>query len=479
MKEALRFVAIVVAGLTIHAQLAAQEQTQSNKQPTRYIVTDLGLAADQTAGIADNDSLDYTAALPDGTVHATFRRHGKKSDLGTLGGPNSSAFYGPSERGQVVGKAETSMKDPNGEDFCFYGTNLICLAFVWQNGQMTALPILGGNNAIANDINNRGEIVGYAETNTPDPTCPSPQILQSPPVIWKNGVIHELPTFSGDPDGGAFGINDKGQAVGESGNCTTPLHAVLWGEDGQVKDLGNLGGTVNVAQGINNLGHVVGASNLTGDTTGHAFLWTEDKGMQDLSTVEGDFSSYAFSVNDKDQVVGISADLNGNFHAFVWQDGVMTDLNKVIPPGSQLDLIEAFDINARGEIVGLANDPGHVFLAIPCDEQHADRKGCKEGDAADVQSDTAARPMVTLSERTRKLVWQRLALRYRMPQTASMTTIKPTEDTDSEPATCAAGRCTPQGGLCFGPGPNHCCPAPRGHHSFCSNPTGRGTCIEN
>jgi hypothetical protein len=38
--------------------------------------------------------------------------------------------------------------------------------------------------------------------------------------------------------------------------------------------------------------------------------------------------------------------------------------------------------------------------------------------------------------------------------------------------------CIPQGGSCFGPGPNNCCPAPRGHHSFCSNPTGWGTCIE-
>jgi len=38
--------------------------------------------------------------------------------------------------------------------------------------------------------------------------------------------------------------------------------------------------------------------------------------------------------------------------------------------------------------------------------------------------------------------------------------------------------CIPQGGACFGPGPNNCCPAPRGHHSFCSDPTGWGTCQE-
>jgi trimeric autotransporter adhesin len=38
--------------------------------------------------------------------------------------------------------------------------------------------------------------------------------------------------------------------------------------------------------------------------------------------------------------------------------------------------------------------------------------------------------------------------------------------------------CIPQGGACFSRSA-HCCPAPRGHHSYCSNPTGWGTCTEN
>jgi len=40
------------------------------------------------------------------------------------------------------------------------------------------------------------------------------------------------------------------------------------------------------------------------------------------------------------------------------------------------------------------------------------------------------------------------------------------------------GNCIPEGGACYGPGGNHCCPAPRGHHSYCSNPTGWGSCTE-
>ncbi len=38
--------------------------------------------------------------------------------------------------------------------------------------------------------------------------------------------------------------------------------------------------------------------------------------------------------------------------------------------------------------------------------------------------------------------------------------------------------CIPQGGACYGPAHPKCCAAPRGHHSFCSNPTGWGTCTE-
>jgi hypothetical protein len=62
---------------------------------------------------------------------------------------------------------------------------------------------------------------------------------------------------------------------------------------------------------------------------------------------------------------------------------------------------------------------------------------------------------------------------------------KPRPDTD-DTGGCDMGAfeeqseptCIPLGGACYGPSGNHCCPAPRPHHSFCSNPTGWGTCFE-
>jgi len=39
------------------------------------------------------------------------------------------------------------------------------------------------------------------------------------------------------------------------------------------------------------------------------------------------------------------------------------------------------------------------------------------------------------------------------------------------------GGCIPQGHLCYGPGQKRCCNVPFPHHSYCSDPTGWGTCV--
>lgn len=68
--------------------------------------------------------------------------------------------------------------------------------------------------------------------------------------------------------------------------------------------------------------------------------------------------SVANAINNRGQVVGTScADpFFDNCRAFLWQDGVMTDLNTLIPTSSSLSLVIANDITDRGEIVGFAID---------------------------------------------------------------------------------------------------------------------------
>ena len=406
--------------------MAVQDQRQQKQQP-RYTVTDLGTLGGtfSLAGSVNNRGWvdGYSTLAGDQSQHGFLWRNGVMIDLGTLGGPNSIAVFPLNERGEVGGATETLTVDPLGEDFCGYGDNLECLPYLWQEGLMTPLPTLGGSNGDSKTFNNRGQVVGYAENNTQDLNCNPPQVLDFEAVIWepKQGrvKITELLPLPGDSIGIGFAINDKGQVVGITGSCSFGVvHAVLW-QDGAVTDLGNLGGTTdNWAEAINNQGQAVGWSNLPGDMTYHTFLWAEDEGMQDLGTLPGDFASSGAGINSKGQVVGTSFDATGNPRAFLWQRGVMTDLNTLIPAGSPLFLLDGNGINPRGEIVGDALEVStgevHAYLATPCNGNHCEDGG--EGTTA-AGGATSERPKITIPipENVRNLLRQQLARRYHLP----------------------------------------------------------------
>jgi len=380
---------------------------------TTYTVTDLGTLGGTfgcAMGINNKHWAEFMDTLPGEQNHAGLWTDGLKIDFGTLGGPNlnSSIYYGGvNERGQAVGFSDTSTPAQNGEDFCGFGTHLICLPFLWQNGVMTSLPTLGGNNGVATVINNRGQVVGAAQNSTTDSTCSSFQSVR--PVIWEKGETRELPTYPGDEDGIALSINNHGQAVGSSGCWYGPFaaglnHALLW-ENGTVTDLPSLGGAMyNFPVAINDQGQVVGVSDLAGDTAAHAVLW-QGGIARDLGTLPGDFYSEADGINADGQVVGGSCGATG-CSAILWQDGTMRDLNNLIPAGSSLYLYFAHDINSRGEIVGMALWNGtsefHAFLATPTNPDTAD------GNATLTPGATRERPKVTLPENVRKLLQKRL-----------------------------------------------------------------------
>jgi probable HAF family extracellular repeat protein len=353
-------------------------------QASHYSVSDLGVVGPygQPFNITNNGLVGGVAAVTSGAYHAVIWYRGLETDIGIsgLGGPNSLAL-GVNVRAQAVGEAEVSQADPYGEDFCGNGTHLICLPFLWQFGLMSALPTLGGRNGVATGINSSGQAVGYAENAAWDPTCPAPQKYQFKPVLWTNGSAQELTVVAGDLEGMVWALNEKGQAAGASGSCAAlspltgnslqPLHALLW-NNGTMTDLGNLGGTGHgfgiLAKNLNNQGQVVGLSDLPGDKTFHAFLWTRSTGMKDLGTLPGDVASWGLAIDDTGVVTGVSLDDQFNPRAFIWQNGAMSDLNSLIPAGSQLYLATACSINSRGEIIGFAFDNAgevHGYLATP------------------------------------------------------------------------------------------------------------------
>jgi probable HAF family extracellular repeat protein len=361
--------------------------------PPHYAISDLpSLGGTNSRANSINNRgwlAGYSNLAGNQTRHAALWQDGVLTDLKTLGGPNSATTWSvKSNSGIIAGISQTSTPDPLGEAWssaAFYpgatGTGFINLGFVWNNGQMQALPTLGGNNGFATGANSRGQVVGWAENTCHDPDCVPPQVLQFRPVMWdtKKNKIHEFPLVAGDTSGAATGINEQGVAVGISGICDqavgryTAKHAVIWDKKGNVTDLGNLGAELwNTPTNINQRGDVVGFaatsnSDLDGDFL-EAFIWTADGGMQPLGFLPGDVHSEAYGINEKRQVVGLSCDANGACRAFIWENGVMTDLNDLKPASYTAKLEQARDINEAGEIAGRSLDPvlgRRAFLATP------------------------------------------------------------------------------------------------------------------
>ncbi len=381
-------VAVAVALLAMPSGSAAQVQ------PARYAITDLGTLGGaysfgyglNNAGVVSGGAA--TANQTDFVSQTGFLWYrGQMIGVGTLGGSAcpgcSSEAGGPNASGLSPVLSETALADPNGEDFCGFGTHRQCLAATWRNGVLTALPTLpGGNNSQAYWANNQGQVIGFSETAVQDPTCGSLtpfQVFQYQAVIWQpNGQIQPLSPVAGDSVAFGFGLNDLGQAVGSSGTCANtglpPLapngtHAVLWQADGTPVDLGNLGGTTNnIAVDVNNEGVVVGNSQYT-DGTIHPFIWTSTTGMQDLGAFPGAFLTVAgccHTLNEQNEVVGFSIDNNG-MRAFHWQNGDLEDLNSLVPSDSPWYLLQACSINSAGQIIGagVINGTVHAYLATP------------------------------------------------------------------------------------------------------------------
>jgi len=358
---------------------------------TSYKITDLGTNNSKdnfsmamglnNQGWAEN--MDGFVNPPENNLFTSVSRgravisiYGFNIDLGTLGKPDGNSWInwgGINDRGEAVGMSETAVLDPNGEDICGFGTQLTCVPFLWKNGHMSALPTVGGNNGQASAINNRGEVVGYAETANTDPTCPPTPSIS--PVLWEQGQAQPLPLVGTDPDGTAFGINDQGQAVGYSGSCIAAKHAVMW-KNNTAFVLQDLGGTKsNVAYAINNLGQIVGKVRSADGTHYVAALWQPDGTLTTHEPLLGDSYAFATGINNLGQVVGNDFDSNFNWsHGFIWQNRVMTDLNTLIPADSNLFVISASNINERGQISGMAfvvSGPNtgeiHAYLASPSD----------------------------------------------------------------------------------------------------------------
>lgn len=296
------------------------------------------------------------------------------TDLGGIVGTFPMQPRAVNEHGQVVGYAPTfsgdhpviwyrgTLTDLGAPPFCGRGTATgindlgvvvgTCIdpvppipdgnhGFLWADGLYRDL----GVGRFPVDISN-AFIAGYSGLVQPQRVA---QWRRNPPRIPGYNPVHTSTTLP--LTGLAFAVNEQGQIAFRSN--ATPSNVY---DRGTLRIDGKLTPTaVPFIRDINNLGHT------TGDTTtssgARAFL-TIDGVDLDLGAISPGRNAYGYALNDFDQVVGVALVERNERVAFLWMGGRMRRLNSLIFPASGWNLIEPFDINNRGQIVGIGTHNG-------------------------------------------------------------------------------------------------------------------------
>jgi probable HAF family extracellular repeat protein len=217
----------------------------------------------------------------------------------------------------------------------------------------------GGTTSSARDINEAGQVVGFAENSAGVDRA----------FLYSNCVRKDLGTLPSGTTSSASGINEAGQVVGDfitSEVGEGGFHVFLYSNStGAMQDLGNLGGFFGFSTDINDAGQVVGFADTLGIDI-RAFLYSNGA-MKNLGTLPGGTTSSASGLNEAGQVVGTADNSAGVDRAFLYSNGAMQDLNTLLPVGSGWVLHEAYAINNAGEIIGSGrhNDATRTFLLKP------------------------------------------------------------------------------------------------------------------
>lgn len=351
---------------------AAQPNGSVQGPPPMYEIIDLGdlgyIGGSRAQAINNDGQIVGVLIQSAGTLqgHAFLWTPGTlMQDLGTLPGGSQSYAYGINDAGQVVGY---SQKTINGD--------ITTHAFLYANGQMVDVNDLlqlgsGWELGSATAINNAGQIVGTSVTD---------QSGSTRGFLYRisDKSIQDIGSFGGNQNQPSA-INDMGQATGYSENNNYKFIGYIY-TGGLLKELSVLSVNWPFSFGcsINNNDEVAGYSpiavNGSGGPAPKATLWQTDGTILNLGTLQNvndNYDSFAYGINDLDQIVGssdLSTEVGFATHAFIYQDSKMYDLNNYLSENQGWTLIQANAVNNRGQIVGYGTNPQgqtHAFLLNP------------------------------------------------------------------------------------------------------------------
>jgi len=338
-----------------------------------YSINDLG----QVVGSAQTSN---------GLNVAFLWQSGSITNLGTLPGGQYSRAGDINNKGWITGTSDaTGLVD---------GVQIDDHAFLITNGVLKDLGTLGGKTSDGKGLNEAGDVAGWSFERF--------QTAVNQPFLHTKGTNINLETFNGTGDSGqAFDVNNHTQVVGFAFGIDPPkglsgFSPFVWQDlNGNNRDdnaemvvLGTFGGWNGVALSINDLQQITGGADTTNSGVRHAFLinpiigptntiWYIDADSNRINDIiinvgalPGHIWSEGNCINDSGIIVGRSGALNNQpFHAFIFEDGSIKDLNALIHTNTGWHLDEAKAINNSGQIVGFGtlNGERRGFLLNPCE----------------------------------------------------------------------------------------------------------------
>ena len=290
---------------------------------------------------------------------------------------------------------------------------------IWQDSQMTLLPLLPGTvYGWVRSGNSLGHLVGACRSLETNGT------YRSHACVWTNGVVRALPEVPGTDESSAWAINDAGTIAGNVYSSTNGSfrEAVVWKDNSVAKLQPPVTGNQTWARAINSSGQIAvfwagpGAYYSSWDDSwvgNQAARWTPDvpngtsgtmttlhqygavRDINDTGIVCGDsyFESprtpakwdgstetiidypydgwwtygFATAINNAGDVVGIAGDPDLYETAWIWSAYHGTrDLNSILSSSSQQNyaglLTRALAINNAGQIIVMVNYANYVLL---------------------------------------------------------------------------------------------------------------------
>ena len=338
---------------------------------TQYTVTELAVLPGQVSCVAEQlnnlgDVVGYCAPADEffNQIGVVWR-NGTVSSVGKLSKGNYSVATAINSQGTIAGDGDKGDFSPRSWVTQEDGS---LLNFFRNNGGNTHALFMGDNGFIGGYYTGSTSGGWLGAIWTPNPKKPDRYNTRDLPIL--PGGIDPA---SSNTIPSAF--NQSGQAAGSGSNDQIGQHAVFWNNDAanSIVDLGVYPGDwSSVANGMNDLGQVVGSSHPPFGS--RPILWNNNAAQTpiELPVLAGDNYGSATTINNSGVILGRSYyGTPGTWDAtpsrqVVWEDGVVFELQSSLDPvtGAGLTLTYASAINNAGQIAATATRADGVKRAI-------------------------------------------------------------------------------------------------------------------